>query len=167
MNNLLQERKFCRDYLNTIVEELNANERELLENTNDSQGNGGNYGNYNITVLQVALERQNYFVNEVTCNLQVLKNSKEKGMFLITQGEHHYAARRFVKNGPIIVFDSLRNMPYVDNLVWDNVERSIGDTNFVGTNIFEVTMFDEVELLTARLNSSLNESKFSYLSIIH
>lgn len=159
LNNLVQETLFNKDELNKIAYILDALENNLYDNPDR---NADSQGNYNITVLKIALESQNYLVNEVTCDLHKLKNSKEKGMFLITVGHHHYATRKFVRDGPIFVLNSLMSMPYVDNAVWEKIELSIGSTNYVATNIYEVILFHEEtydECRDGQLNSTFADSK--------
>lgn len=161
LNNLLQASVFSKEDLDKIAHELDMKERSL---NNVRDRNGDRSGNYNITVLRLALERRNYIVNEVTTVIDQLIQSYDPGIFLITANNHHYAARRFTQGEPLYVFDSLLAIPREDNLFWTKLKQNLSRSSTGSTNIYQV--YQDIDSLVSDASFTLGTYRLGLRLIV-
>lgn len=153
LNNLLQASIFTKEDLDKTARHLDKEERSLY---NVRDRNSDQSGNYNITVLRMALERRNYIVNEVTTVMDELIASDDPGMFLITTNNHHYAVRRFAQGEPLYVFDSLLTKPLVENLFWIKFKQNLSCGSTGLSNVYQI--YHDIEPFDS--DASLTLGKF-------
>lgn len=133
LNNALQQRVFEKSDLNEVARQLNENERSL---SNTRYSYYDDFGNYNCSVLEYALIKFGYSVSESTHKINEMIHSNEPTIRLVTSSNHHIAVRKFVKNGPLYVPDSLLCAPIVDNSFWEKLKQK--DKNDV--HIYEISL---------------------------
>jgi hypothetical protein len=113
LNNALQFPLFKRNDLVSIANQLQISEENLNENQIDKNIYGDEEGNFNVDVLFMALKSKKinlkrFFLKEIECSFEF-----PSGMFIICNGTHWFALRKFFSGGPIWNLDSLLDRPVI------------------------------------------------------
>ena len=104
---------FEKNFLIECAEQLQINESRLYIDNDNIESNvySNNSGNFNVDVLEVALGKKNFTLSRLIGKIEVLP----VGMFILCNGAHWYAFRRFLANGPLWNLDSLLSEPEIIN----------------------------------------------------
>ena len=111
LNNALQYPLFDKNYLVASAKLLQIKESRLYHDETENQNNAyfDEFGNLNVDVLEVALRKKNVTLNRFSLNDEIIP----VGMYILCTGNHWFAFRKFLENGPIWNLDSLLPEPRV------------------------------------------------------
>jgi len=113
LNNALQFPLFKRNELVSIANRLQISEESLNENQVDKNIYGNESGNFSVDVLFMALKSKKidlkrFLIKEIECLFEF-----PTGMYVICNGTHWFALRKFFSSGPIWNLDSLLDRPII------------------------------------------------------
>lgn len=140
LNNGLQGKYFKKEDLDEAATELDTLERTMYPARDN---NYDQTGNYNISVLEKALQKKKFTVVESTHMLNLIRNNKQAAIFLFTVNNHHVSIRRFYLNGPWVLFDSLHHGPQIKVDFWDDICRDVN--NRTPFHIYEIRFTEDTE----------------------
>lgn len=102
LNNALQYSFFTSNFLIQIAKNLQIKEEQLYYDLSNVDKNiySNSFGNFNSEVLVTALEKKNFEVKRYN---EVINT----GLYIVCNGYHWFAIRKFYDSGPIWDLDSL------------------------------------------------------------
>jgi hypothetical protein len=110
INNALQYKLVTVEEMRSTADFLQIEEEKLYEDA-DQNIYQNEFGNFNSEVISYVLERKGFTVERIS--YESFSNQIQIGAFIICNGFHWFAVRKFIENGDMCDLDSLLNQPEI------------------------------------------------------